>query len=90
MNLFKRITILILFIIPISSIVYKNFVANIDLIPSSATDKWNLSITYPFLKITEKLGDEYLVESDILKLPFTSNTTFQKVHFQKVQLFGHF
>ncbi len=79
MNLFKKITILILFIIPISSIVYKNYVAHIDLIPSSATDKWNVSITYPFFKIAEKLGDDYLIENEILKLPFTKSTAFQKV-----------
>ncbi len=79
MKILKTLIVLILFIIPISSIVYKNFVAKIDLIPTKATDKWSLSITYPFTKVEEKLGKEYLIENESIKFPLVKNTRYQKM-----------
>ena len=77
MNLLKRLLIIILFAIPLSSILYKNYIAKIDLIPQSATDKWHLSINYQLDKITESLGKN--TERTDFTLPFFSATQFQKV-----------
>ncbi|MBC99314.1 MAG: hypothetical protein CME63_16340 [Halobacteriovoraceae bacterium] len=79
MNLLKKTIILILFIIPISSIIYKNYIAEIDLIPESATNKWNLSINYPFSKIEDKLGVSYFDDKKEIKLPFFTTTRYQSV-----------
>lgn len=79
MNFIKKLIILILFIVPISSILYKNYVAKIDLIPASATNMWNLSINYPFSDIEDKLGVDYFNEEKEIKLPFFSSSKFQKV-----------
>ena len=79
MNFLKKVIILILFAIPISSMVYKNFIAKIDLIPASATNKWNVSISYPFSKIEDKLGVDYFKADQDIKLPFFSQSRFQSV-----------